>query len=449
MEPSVAPVLESFTSSADTARRAAVVSQPVVAVAPDWRPVTCAKRVRRVQLNVRAVTQADALASAAVRGRPAASAVGASVEDLELGEARRADLLACGRQRAFEGRHNHDSWATALGWLLQYKEFIKCPEALFYELQGPDDAEASAHNERQLVAFGEWLMRVVSQKSHRPLKPETVKDYMSAARAAVEFQMEQKLVLPNWGTLLPAFRKSCGLYVSQAPAKHKRGPVRAALFAAAAARGYTVCSAMTANHWAMLLTGWVGMLRGGELGATGNSPWTAGADLSRADLTFFPHGGPISSMPYATVEVIPLKKTGVKLTSRQRALVFIPKADGGPNDAYQALWDMVHVWDPVPAEMQADTPLFRNLAKGEKAWFTTDDISVLVQSLARHAGVETVGLSSHSLRIGGVTDAKAAGVTADEVKRMGRWDSDAHAIYDRGDLGLSMSKMLMAIQKRP
>ena len=101
---------------------------------------------------------------------------------------------------------------------------------------------------------------------------------------------------------------------------------------------------------------------------------------------------------------------------------------------------------PVPAAEQATTPLFRNLAKGEKAWFTTDDISVLVQSLARQAGVDTADLSSHSLRIGGVTDAKAAGVTADEVKRMGRWDSDAHAIYDRGDLGVSMSKMLSAIQ---
>ena len=68
-----------------------------------------------------------------------------------------------------------------------------------------------------------------------------------------------------------------------------------------------------------------------------------------------------------------------------------------------------------------------------------------LQRAARAVGLPEGRFKSHSLRIGGVTDAKAAGVTADEVKRMGRWDSEAHAIYDRGDLGVSMSKMLTII----
>ena len=417
-------------------------TRPVMAVAPEWRAITCATRIRRVQLDTRAASQADALSRAAVLGNPAASALHASDAGLALGEEREAELLARGRQRAFEGRNNHDGWATALGWLLQFKEYIRCPDALFCELQGPDDAEASLFNERRMVAFGEWLMRVVSQKSHRPLNPGTVKDYLSAAKAAVEFQMEHKLILPNWGTLLPAFRKSCGLYLPTTQPKRQRAAARASLFEAAARRGYTVNSQQTANQWAMMVTGWVGMLRGGELGATGNTRWTPGADLSRGDVAFWPNGGTLSREAYATVEVYPLKKGTCSVTSRGRALVVIPRGSGGPGDAYQALWDLIHVWDPVPVGSQATTPLFRNLSKGPGGWFTTDEISTLVQSLARQAGQDPADLSSHSLRIGGVTDAKAAGITADEIRRMGRWDSEAHRVYDRGDLSLSMKKLI-------
>ena len=58
-------------------------------------------------------------------------------------------------------------------------------------------------------------------------------------------------------------------------------------------------------------------------------------------------------------------------------------------------------------------------------------VTGLVKQVAEAAGCSSVGLSSHSLRIGGATAALAAGVPAAAIQAMGRWDSEIYRIYCR------------------
>ena len=72
--------------------------------------------------------------------------------------------------------------------------------------------------------------------------------------------------------------------------------------------------------------------------------------------------------------------------------------------------------------------------------FTTDKgknlynaaLSDIVRNAARVAGVDTKRISSHSLRIGGATEAMIGGMTKEQIMTMGGWKSDAFMLYLRG-----------------
>jgi hypothetical protein len=62
---------------------------------------------------------------------------------------------------------------------------------------------------------------------------------------------------------------------------------------------------------------------------------------------------------------------------------------------------------------------------------TRYQFSTVLQRALTFAGIDTGLFSSHSFRIGCSTTAYMNGVSTDEIKRMGRWDSEAYKLYIR------------------
>ena len=100
---------------------------------------------------------------------------------------------------------------------------------------------------------------------------------------------------------------------------------------------------------------------------------------------------------------------------------------GSMIDAVQALWDMVKA-DPVPAEMEATTPLFRR-AHGTAV--TMGELRWKIKALMEGIGLDPRRFGAHSLRIGGATAALAAGLSPAQIRAAGRWGSDVYQIYTR------------------
>jgi integrase len=76
----------------------------------------------------------------------------------------------------------------------------------------------------------------------------------------------------------------------------------------------------------------------------------------------------------------------------------------------------------------AHAPLFA-LASGHLVTYFL--INSHIKFLARQAGFQPDSFSTHSLRAGAATVAAAAGMTEQEIQRLGRWRSDAYRRYLR------------------
>lgn len=69
-------------------------------------------------------------------------------------------------------------------------------------------------------------------------------------------------------------------------------------------------------------------------------------------------------------------------------------------------------------------------AKGKPLY--NQALSDIVRNAARVVGADTLRISSHALRIGGATEALIGGMSAEHIKVMGGWKSDAFMLYLRG-----------------
>ena len=57
------------------------------------------------------------------------------------------------------------------------------------------------------------------------------------------------------------------------------------------------------------------------------------------------------------------------------------------------------------------------------------EVSTSIQDILEKFGVPRKMAGSHSLRRGGATMMRAAGVPDEDIKRWGRWTSDAYKLY--------------------
>lgn len=75
-----------------------------------------------------------------------------------------------------------------------------------------------------------------------------------------------------------------------------------------------------------------------------------------------------------------------------------------------------------------------------------------MRALIRRAGIDPSQYAGHSLRIGGATMLKAAGVGTDLIKILGRWTSDAYTLYVRhtpAELAATLRKLPLAKEGVP
>ena len=66
---------------------------------------------------------------------------------------------------------------------------------------------------------------------------------------------------------------------------------------------------------------------------------------------------------------------------------------------------------------------------GVNNFLTRDNVSNLLKIIAEQCGCDPKKLASHSLRRGGACAYAAAGVPDEDIKRFGRWTSDAYKLY--------------------
>ena len=80
--------------------------------------------------------------------------------------------------------------------------------------------------------------------------------------------------------------------------------------------------------------------------------------------------------------------------------------------------------------------------KGSKEFLTRDEVSKVLQAAALQCVVSAKMVASHSLRLrrGGATTYSLAGVPDEDIKRFGRWLSDAYKLYVFLGMGSIMSK---------
>ena len=276
------------------------------------------------------------------------------------------------------------------------------------------DLAAALHNEQSFMLFAAHLATTPSYKKRRQRqalqsrKAGTIESYVSTLRAFVSVSAGFPISagMPRWKRFVKGLRRdldgeraeSLGLR-----AAHLRRVFRPP--------SLTSLPAM-ANQWAMLTTGWMGLMRPSEV-----------CSLKRSDLSF------VSEPPHAVIMLLPLKKA----PGQAKVPIIFAPGDGSGADTYAALRNLIAV-DPSPESEAASTPLFRYLDKPGKA-LAPPRVTFLVRCAAAHAGETRLSaFSGRSLRIGGATDLRDLKVSESTIMQLGRWSSDIYRIYARQSL---------------
>ena len=219
-------------------------------------------------------------------------------------------------------------------------------------------------------------------------------------------------------SVVTAMCKAAAVLVRQ-PKAFRRWGVRTSDLA----RAFKTCLSTQGEDvmWrAMLATGFCGLLRGGEMARQPATATDPEVHLMRSDLKFYRSAE--TGLPYAVLTIRRGKVIGAVKDTQ-----VILGGGGAMIDAVQALWDMVAA-DPVPAEREATTPLFRR-AHGTAV--TIGELRWIIKLLMERIGLDPRRFGAHSLRIGGATAALAAGLSPAQIRAAGRWGSDVYQIYTR------------------
>ena len=178
-----------------------------------------------------------------------------------------------------------------------------------------------------------------------------------------------------------------------------------------------------------VLTAYAGLFRMGELTSTDSKPFRPESELTEADAIFVP------SFWTATRVMIRLGATkadqrGIADTARPRTLP-VDSTPLSPGRALQQMLIARHGIRPGEDPRLGPAPLFQN---GRGGHLTRDSVLTFMRSTLKQAGMpkatqEKIG--THSCRIGGATKLFQLGATADVLKHLGGWASDAYRAYVR------------------
>ena len=173
--------------------------------------------------------------------------------------------------------------------------------------------------------------------------------------------------------------------------------------------------------------------------------------ISQADITF--DRGEDGRVKSATVMIVPIKLKGAHVEDTSKKPILI-KADRGGALRSAELLDILNHVCPCERGEEATTPMIRFPVERMQGLNKTQQKSLKNITMPKvmkwfHAKCEAAGVPQHELimphsfRIAGATMLFRMGVTADEIKTMGRWFSDVYRIYCR----LSKERLLELSEK--
>jgi len=277
-----------------------------------------------------------------------------------------------------------------------------------------------------------WAWWLVTQVG---VTPATARDYMHTANA-----WHERFVGYGLGAGLPLTRVSKmldGLARLQGvpPPKRFRIGVRPKHLRQAIDAGLDTRDSLNANYATAFEVCLVAIARAGEI-ASGlpHGTFDVTRHPSRADLTFqFDNtGSPIS----ATIMIVNSKARGIE--ARRKLPVVLPMRGEYLSPGHM-LWTLDRVTDPVPSSARNTTPLFRDPATNKI--LTVDGLRSSLRSILSNIGRDGSAYGAHSLRIGGATAMAFCQASAEVIKDVGRWNSDAYLRYIRECRGEHMSYM--------
>jgi hypothetical protein len=277
-----------------------------------------------------------------------------------------------------------------------------------------------------------WAWWLVTQVG---VTPATARDYMHTANA-----WHERFVGYGLGAGLPLTRVSRmldGLARLQGapPPKRFRIGVRPKHLRQAIDAGLDTRDPLNANYATAFEVCLVAIARAGEI-ASGlpQGAFDVLRHPSRADLTFQfdSTDSPIS----ATIMIVNSKARGIE--ARRKVPVVLPMRGEYLSPGHM-LWTLDRVTDPVPSSARATTPLFRDPATNKI--LTVDSLRASLRAILSNIGRDGSAYGAHSLRIGGATAMAFCQASAEIIKDVGRWNSDAYLRYIRECRGDYMSYM--------
>jgi hypothetical protein len=277
-----------------------------------------------------------------------------------------------------------------------------------------------------------WAWWLVTQVG---VAPSTAKDYMHTANA-----WHERWVGYGLGAGLPLTRVSrmldglARLHGAPPPRRLRIG-VRPKHLRQAIDAGLDTRDPLNANYATAFEVCLVAIARAGEI-ASGlpRGAFDVSRHPSRADLTFEydSAGNPIS----AKIMIVNSKARGIE--ARRKVPVTLPMQGNYLSPGYR-LWLLDRSIDPVPDALRATTPLFRDPATN--TILTVDGLRASLRAILSNIGRDGSTYGAHSLRIGGATAMAFCQASAEVIKDVGRWNSDAYLRYIRECRGDYMSYM--------
>jgi hypothetical protein len=182
------------------------------------------------------------------------------------------------------------------------------------------------------------------------------------------------------------------------------------------------------NLKAALCTGFAAFLRSGEFTWNSWDHTSSQRHLARKHFQFETDG--------SVVLTLPASKTDPFASGVDIYLAVSPPSVICPATALRRLFSR------FPA--QPDLPAFsRTVGAFSKVYL----IEKIKEALLR-AGISTRGYSGHSLRKGAAVSAAAKGISRDDIKRLGRWKSDAVDLYINDLPQATLASNLLSLNAR-
>lgn len=339
---------------------------------------------------------------------------------------------------------------TALTWFSKFTAALPS-RVPFRPHRWVGDLQAANYNEETFQLFGEFIRQHGSLQRGREgetVSAASISAYISALRAFRSRETGYDLRVKEANLRLPCVLQQ--MRREDGPTGQRelsRAFTARYLRELAGVRAFDTTSAEGILRWAVLLVGHNLLLRGGEFGASGTSPFDHRYGLALGDVDWVVPSAVSRFFEAAIVDVYPLKDGRAV---RQRIPCFIRRVSSAPRstppkpgvncpwEALRLLW--LQRMSRVSPHEAGMAPLF---ARMDGSVLRTDDVKGFIRQAATCLQLPAEEFDARALRIGGATDilhcygpVGAEGIIRDK----GRWQSDIGDIYSR----VSATNMLEA-----